>query len=274
MNKRMPTPYPQLNVVLQAMVQSVQTVLGTHFIGAYLQGSFAIGDFDTYSDVDFIIVIENELSNEQVAALQLVHKRIFDPNHPWAQYLEGSYFPKAILRDPTRIGEALWFLNNGSDTLELSDHCNTQVVRWAVREKGVTLAGPPPKTLVDPITPAMLRAEIADVILEWGAQILATDGGYYHSHFYQGYFVLNFCRMLHDLRTGTNGSKVAGAEWAKRYFDASWSDLIDRAWLCRPNPEITVRQPADPEDYARTMELIQMVMDECKLYLNEAGRID
>jgi predicted nucleotidyltransferase len=39
----------------------VQDVLGTGFVGAYLQGSFAVGDFDRHSDVDFIIVIAEEL---------------------------------------------------------------------------------------------------------------------------------------------------------------------------------------------------------------------
>lgn len=49
-----PTPYPDLNEVLDDFVASVVTALGSDFVGAYLQGSFAIGDFDQNSDVDFI----------------------------------------------------------------------------------------------------------------------------------------------------------------------------------------------------------------------------
>ena len=63
MSKTFPTPYPELNSVLQDLVESVQSVLGTKFVGAYLQGSFAVGDFDLHSDVDFIMVIEEELSH-------------------------------------------------------------------------------------------------------------------------------------------------------------------------------------------------------------------
>ena len=51
-----PTPYPDLNVVLREFVTQVRNVLGANFIGAYLQGSFAVGDFDIYSDVDFLIL--------------------------------------------------------------------------------------------------------------------------------------------------------------------------------------------------------------------------
>ena len=50
-----PTPYPELNSVLEDLVASVKATLGEAFVGAYLQGSFAVGDFDRHSDVDFII---------------------------------------------------------------------------------------------------------------------------------------------------------------------------------------------------------------------------
>jgi predicted nucleotidyltransferase len=55
------TPYRELNTVLRELVESVQHVLNESFIAAALQGSFAVGDFDVHSDVDFIVVIENEL---------------------------------------------------------------------------------------------------------------------------------------------------------------------------------------------------------------------
>ena len=54
----LPTPIAELNAVLQELVASVRATLGTNFIGAYLQGSFAIGDWDADSDVDFSIAIE------------------------------------------------------------------------------------------------------------------------------------------------------------------------------------------------------------------------
>jgi predicted nucleotidyltransferase len=61
-----PTPYPNLNDVLRELVESVQAVLSNNFVAACLQGSFAVGDFDRHSDVDFIIAVEEELSGDQV----------------------------------------------------------------------------------------------------------------------------------------------------------------------------------------------------------------
>jgi len=85
-----PTPYPDLNAVLCELTESIQAILGPDLVGIYLQGSFAVGDFDAHSDVDYIIVIERELTDEQVTALQGRHARIYDLDCAWAQHLEGS----------------------------------------------------------------------------------------------------------------------------------------------------------------------------------------
>jgi len=258
-----PSTYSKLNMVLRELLKSHQETLNGNFVGTYLQGSFAVGDFDQHSDLDFIAVTEEELSDEQVDALQIIHERIYQLESPWAQHLEGSYFPKRTLKDHTQSSQDLWYLDHGAHSLIRSDHCNTIVVRWVVREKGIALAGPLPATLVDPISPDLLRMDILETINEWGQDIL-DNPAHFNNRFYQGYIVLNYCRMLHDLHTGTNGSKRAGAEWAKAHLDPSWSGLIDRAWSCRPDPATTVRQPTDPEDFARTLEFVQLVIDESK----------
>ncbi len=259
-NTSQPTLYPDLNAVLQELVESIQAVLGQDFIGAYLQGSFAVGDFDLHSDVDFVIVVEQELSGDPIQLLQAMHARIYDLDCAWAQHLEGSYFPRDILKSCARRGEQLWYLDNGSRSLVRSVHCNTLVVRWVLRQHGIALAGPDPASLIDPIPASALRQEMLEGLQAWGQQILA-DPGIINNRFYQTFAVLHYCRALHDLHTGTCGSKRAGAEWAKANLDPSWTDLIDRSWDGRPNPEISVRQPANPQDLARTLQLIRYIIE-------------
>jgi hypothetical protein len=250
-----PTPYPELNRVLQDFVDRVQAVLCTNFVGAYLQGSFAVGDFDLDSDVDFIMVIEEELSHEEVHGLQAVHEHIYCVGIPWAQHLEGSYFPKEVLRDHPRLGGLLWYLDHGSRSLIQSAHCNTVLDRWVVREQGVTLAGPAPALLVDPIPVETLRKHIRATMHDWGQEILSHPDPF-NNRFYQGFIVLNYCRMLHDLHRGFPGSKLAGAQWAKANLDPSWKGLIDRAWNGRPDPAVSSRKLADPQDFKATFEFI------------------
>lgn len=264
MNTR-PTPYPELNQVLVELVKSIREVLVDNFIGFYLQGSFAAGDFDEHSDCDFVVAIRDELTDPQVAALQAMHARIFDIDPGWPQHLEGSYFPADILRDYKRSGEKLWYLDNGHRQMERSDHCNTILVHWVVRESGVTLTGPPPDTLVNPIPVEALRQDIYHTIIHWGNHILQNPDQY-NNRFYQTFLVLSYCRMLHDLINGYPGSKRAGAEWAKRHFDARWHGLINRTWVGRPKPEIQVRTPADPEEYKLTLEFVRYVMEESHKY--------
>ena len=265
-----PTPYPELNDVLRQLVEGVQAILKDDFIGAYLQGSFAVGDFDRHSDVDFIIATEQDPSDVQVLLLQDLHERIYDLECPWAQHLEGSYFPKDLLRQHVRTGQELWYLDHGARSLVKSDHCNTIVVRWTIREHGVALAGPDPAALIDPIPMTLLRRDILATINDWGKQIVA-DPEQYNNRFYQGFIALTYCRMLHDLKVGDTGSKLAGAEWAKQNLDPSWAGLIDRAWSTRPDPATSVRQPADPGEYRRTLAFVQYIMDTSRSYAETLG---
>src|SRR5262245_61749859 len=117
MNPSQPTPYPDLNGVLLEFVTSTQAILGDNFIAAYLQGSFAIGDFDEDSDVDFLVAIQDKLSEADLAALQANHARLYRLESPWAQHLEGSYVPKDALRRYEPPGREFFFLDNGSQQL-------------------------------------------------------------------------------------------------------------------------------------------------------------
>jgi hypothetical protein len=259
------TPYTELNSILEELVTRVRGVLADVFVGAYLQGSFAIGDFDSHSDVDFIIAIRDELSDDHVAALQDVHPRVYGLRSEWAQHLEGSYFPAEILRDYHQRGTPLWYLDHGSKSLVRSDHCNTLVVRSVVRERAVVLAGPSPTTLVDPVPVDELRREIRNTMRTWGQEILDQPNRY-RNRFYQGFIVLSYCRMLHDVVEGRPGSKRAGATWAKSIVDPAWSPLIDRAWSGRPNPAVSVREPADSVDFERTLEFVRLIIRESERY--------
>ena len=109
-----PTPFRELNDVLAVFVAGVRAILGANFCGAYLQGSFAVGDADVHSDVDFIVVTHGQVGDEHAAALQALHQQIYALDTPWAQHLEGSYVPKELLRaiDPSRT--PLLYLDNGA----------------------------------------------------------------------------------------------------------------------------------------------------------------
>jgi len=61
------TPYLGLDETLIGHAHASQDILQHNLVGLYLLGSLAIGDFDLTSDVNFVIVTKNELSDDEVA---------------------------------------------------------------------------------------------------------------------------------------------------------------------------------------------------------------
>lgn len=270
MNANFPTPNPELNAVLYEFVKSVQEILKDNFVSAYLQGSFAIGDWDNDSDVDFTIVIENDISDIELQALQIMHARIYNLESEWAKHLEGSYFPKAIIKSGNYANKGLWYLdntfkglwylNNTFDKLAISNHDNTLVIRWVVREHGITLAGIPAKELIDFVLADDLRKEILSTMQEWGSEIISGQWKM-ENKWAQPFVVLMYCRMLHSLNAGGIASKLSGAEWAKNTLDNRWTGLIQRAWDERPNPSLKVRQPAEAMEVKETIEFVRFAIE-------------
>jgi predicted nucleotidyltransferase len=138
-----PTPYPEVNTALQLLLSSVQAVLGEQFVGLYLYGSLATGDFDQdRSDIDFVVVTASELPASLIPALEEMHIRLAENGSKWAAKLEGSYIPRQALRqynpaDPPRpqFNEGRFYLGrHESDWI---------IQRHLLREHGVAVAGPP-----------------------------------------------------------------------------------------------------------------------------------
>jgi predicted nucleotidyltransferase len=265
MNTTFPTSNSELNAVLHEFVAGVQQILNKKLVSIYLQGSFAIGDWDTDSDVDFLIATEHEVPDADLPALQAMHARIYNLESEWAKHLEGSYFPKGILKisDPSRT--KLLYLDNTHDKLIMSDHDNTLVVRWVVREYGITMAGCDPKELIDPVSADDLRREVSATMREWAEEIF--DGKWkMDNRWAQPFAVLSYCRMLHTLHTGRITSKLSGAQWAKSSLDSRWTGLIQRAWEERPNPSLKVRQAADVNEVSSTLEFIHFALELSRSY--------
>jgi hypothetical protein len=253
-----PTPYPELNDVLQDLVAGVRRHLGDTFCGAYLQGSFAVGDADEHSDVDFIVATHDDLTDAQVDALQALHKRLYALDSPWAQHLEGSYAPKIELRHVDESRPLWWYLDNGATELVKDNHCNTAVVRWSLREKGVVLAGPDPRTLIEPVSADELRSDVLIALREWG-DWLGTNPEY--SRRGQGVTVLSICRILHTLESGLVTTKREAGEWALGALSPEWTGLVQHALDDRPDPWTKVREPADPAAVKRTSAFVDYALE-------------
>ena len=87
-----PTPYPDVNSALQEFLSGVRISIGNWFVGLYLYGSLATGDFDPdQSDIDFVVVTTDKLSEEMISALETMHARLETIGQKWAKKYDASY---------------------------------------------------------------------------------------------------------------------------------------------------------------------------------------
>ena len=223
------TPDPDINLLLQELLAGAQSVLGARFTGLYLHGSLAYGDFEPQrSDIDFLVVTEDELAAEIVAGLKEMHARLTASGMKWVGVLEGSYIPRQALRrfDPAHCHHPALRVDGSFD---IDGHGSEWIIqRYIIRKKGITLAGPLPQTLIDVVTPVQLRGAAAGILFEWWEPQL-TDHSRLQSDEYQAYAVLTMCRALYTFEFATVGSKPVAARWAQEIAGGRWSTLIARA---------------------------------------------
>ena len=252
-----PTPFPELNELLRELSERAAGILGGNFVGAYLQGSFAVGDADLQSDCDFLIPVHGPITPDQEAGLRALHDEI--PTRPghWTHHLEGSYPNKDELRTLEGLGRPWLSIDHGWRVMQWSTHCNTGVVRWSLRECGVTLTGPDPWDLVDPVGPEVLAARMRELARAFLPDLYAWTS--FENAWTQRYAVATLCRILHTFDEGRVSSKKAAMVWAKDHTEPRWSDLVQQAlddrrlgWDPRASP-----RPGSVEQTLAFLEYVQ-----------------
>jgi hypothetical protein len=110
-----------------------------------------------------MVATEGPVSDAEFDALRAMQRRFSALPNKYARLLEIAYIHRASLRR-YRPGETHPSLNAGED-LHWDEHReNWLLERWIVRERGVCLAGPNPRTLIDPISADEVRAAVHKVL--------------------------------------------------------------------------------------------------------------
>ncbi|MBA2651326.1 MAG: DUF4111 domain-containing protein [Tatlockia sp.] len=270
---------PTQKIMLTHLTNEIKKILKDNFIGAYVHGSLATGDSVSSSDIDVVIVIKKDITLNEIEPFQQLHHKLYDAlESPWGQRLELSYAPIDIFRkrqieprDPPnepRTNEWIdpstqappqfypfWYLDNGAKQLGRSEHDNTQIVRWVVREKGIVLEGPDPKEIIDPVSKADLINDLKNtfnmISKKWNNLESLNSLGM------QTFFVTLCCRAQHCLHTGIISSKKVASEWAQQSLGKQYHDLIkeaNEAWL--GDRAVLFSTPSNTDAINLTMELV------------------
>ena len=259
--QRNPTPYAEVNEILNLLLSNVPDILGDQFVGMYLYGSLANGDFDRYSDIDILVVTKQAMSDDHFLALQSMHTQIAALDNWYASQLEVSYIPKDALRRYNAENSRHPHLDRGErERLHVIQHETDWIVqRYILRERGMTLVGPEPNTLIDPVSADDLRKAMQAILFGWYAHFLEKPAPF-DSRGYQSYTVLSLCRILYTLQQGEVVSKMAAADWARENLDPRWLPLIERARIGRQNSGLD----PEPKDVRETLEMIRYALHSAK----------
>ncbi|MCX6021155.1 MAG: DUF4111 domain-containing protein [Chloroflexi bacterium] len=247
------TPYPDVNALLNEMNAGVQGILGESFVGMYLWGSLARGDFDPLSsDIDFVVLTADVVPDELFPAIEALHEGLIVDHPNWGVRLEGYYFPQEALgreypaeRLHPAVNEGKFYRWPRDDDWLIHLH--------TLREKGVAVAGPSLQTMIDPVSPDELRGVVAANLADHWTRMLVKPDRLYRKG-YQPYAVLTMCRMLSTLLTGEIVSKPVAAEWALEALDERWRSLIARA--------LELRRRGESEPPEETLEFIRFTIEQ------------
>ena len=226
----------EVSDILAALVPTVQEILGENLVGVYLRGSLATGDFIETSDIDFLVATERPVSDAEADALIELHARLAALPNKYADRLEGAYIDRKSLK---RFEPGQRFLTVECETpLRWKAHETSWLIeRCGLRESGIALLGPDPRSLIDPISAEELRDAARQRVREWATWAADPhDPEWLPPRSHQAYVVETMCRALYTLTSGELVSKRKAAEWAVSELPEPWRGLAEKAVQRRADP--------------------------------------
>lgn len=256
-----PTPFADVNAVLDDFHARIQALLGSHLQGMYLVGSLALGDFDPHSsDIDFVVVTDTDIGDACFDGLQDIHAQFAANNSPWAGRIEAIYIPSLALRHVVPTTDHYPQIEKGTSLFKAPLESGWIFQCITIRDHGVVVAGPEPHTLVDPIHAQDMHSAAAEITSLWlqQSQNDPTWITWFRQRDAHTFVILTLCRLLYSLATESVTSKPRAAEWAQKELGGSWAKLIKHA-LARQHEagEIT------PSEEEESLAFIHFTLEQC-----------
>ena len=224
---------PEVERVLSRLLAGHRGVLGPALVGSYVFGSVVSGDYESgISDVDTVAVLRASPTNRQLAGLRVLHREIVEEMPGWDDRVECAYVSVEAL-EGYRSGSYPAARISPGERFHAIELDPSWVLDWyPLRAVGEALWGPPPATLVPPITEAEYVDAVRRHLLGWRW----TDEG--ASRRSQAYAILTMCRGLRTVRTGELVSKREAARWGCEVLPEH-AELIGAAlaWRAEPRTE-------------------------------------
>ncbi|MFT9495255.1 aminoglycoside adenylyltransferase domain-containing protein [Anaerosolibacter sp.] len=249
--------FPNVSDIIQSLLNEIKIILKDHFVGMYIHGSLAIGDFDPMtSDIDFLVVTTDVISEDEFNALRQIHAHLIENENVWARKLEGSYIPQQCLLYKEPPSDPRPYINEGKFLLEPFGY-EWVLEQHTIREYGITIEGPAPQTLINPFSTAELQSASIKILTDWWLPMLQNTNRL-NDCIYKVYAVLTMCRVLYMFVHGKIVSKKKAAEWICEIYNEKWGVLVGKALAWNPESSF--------ENDDEVLEFIQFTISYCSRY--------
>lgn len=252
-----PTAYAHINTLLERLLADMQAVLGDKLAGLYLYGSLVTGDYlEGVSDIDLLAAIRSDLEAAEFAALKHMHDHLVRDHPAWDDRIEVAYLSLHGLRTFKTQASRIGIISPG-EPFHIIDAGNEWSINWyMVQEIGVTLYGPPPRDIIEPVSRKEFLGVVENHARHW--RDWAKD---MHSHGSQAYAIITLCRALYTLTHGEQVSKVRAATWAAQELP-QWSALIHNALRWRQTSRDQTSDDHDAEStLPETLRFVNFMVD-------------
>lgn len=231
--------------IISELMTAIPRELGARFVGLYLYGSAATGDFlSGVSDVDLLAATNGDLDANDLERLAVMHADLARRQPQWADRIEVAYVSTDALAhfkegrgQIVRIspGEPLHVRPDGMGSDWLMD--------WhLIRNGGRVLLGP---------TPDFIAPTTHEEFVESLREHVRTADDWLNSVKHRGgmaYVTLTLCRTLVAVETGRHSSKRDAATWVGERFP-QWRELIADALSARSDAVVSA-SPANEDELA------------------------
>lgn len=233
MNNTRITSFDDINDLLQCLLVNLQSILGEKLVGIYIYGSLVWGDFIYHtSDIDLLVVTAVDIDENDFTTLNEMQDRLVKNFDHWDDRIEIAYLSKEALKTFKYKRSTIATISPG-EPFNIKKAGIGWLVDWyCVQENSVTLFGPDPRTLIEPISKSEFLMAVKNHALEWREWVTQTK----NSQGFQFYAVLTLCRAFYALNHGEQSSKTTAGQWAKKAYP-QWADLIEKAITWRINPK-------------------------------------
>ena len=243
--------------ILDEIINKSKEILGENLIGIYLHGSMAMGCFNPdKSDIDLIIVVEDDISDAQKLAL-MEHIVLLNRQAPRKgleiSVVKRQYCKPFVYPTPFELHfspmHLKWFQDAPQDYVDKmkGEDIDLAAHFTIIREYGVVLWGEKIEEVFAPVPRENYLASIcADV--ENATDVILKG---------PVYIILNLCRVLAFVKDGLYLSKEKGGQWGMERLPSEYHSVIEQALQCYSSDKDMLIEKEDAVSFAE--KLLQLI---------------